>query len=262
MTKTLNQPSLYAYAALEQARTWFQSELGNELLQIEQRLLDQILPSCWGELALEVSPFATRFNYDRCPIQQHYRLNPLLPPQGSPPALVAEPIALPFYPESANLVILHHLLEFCPEPHRIVREAVQTLAPEGRILIFGFNPRSLWGMWRWAAAEHGSGPWSGNFLAASRMEDWLSLLHCQSEGALYDLFKPPFQSRPWFHHWRHLGQMARQQNWPIGAVYLMVARKRRAAMISQPATKRRLRLAAGGVPKLAMGQISRNEEHE
>ncbi|MCB1618177.1 MAG: methyltransferase domain-containing protein [Pseudomonadales bacterium] len=262
MVKTMPQSTLHTRVMLEQAQRWFTSPLGQELLEIEQRLLDQILPSCHGDLLVEISPFSTQFDYERCPITQQCRLSPLLHPHCPPPALVAEPTALPLYPESASVVLLHHLLEFCADPHRTVREAVQTLAPEGRILIIGFNPRSLWGLWQRIAAHRGSGPWSGHFLTASRMEDWLSLLRCQPEGALYDRFGLPLQPRAWSRHWRGMSQIARQHHWPIGAIYLLVARKKRAALIAQPIARRRLRLAAVGTPKLVMGQVSKSESHE
>ncbi|MFM1760358.1 MAG: hypothetical protein RLY75_1629, partial [Pseudomonadota bacterium] len=53
---------------------------------------------------------------------------------------------LPFASESIDLLVLPHVLEFAADPHQILREAERVLRPEGRLIISGFNPASLWGM--------------------------------------------------------------------------------------------------------------------
>ena len=65
MVKTMPQSTLHTRVMLEQAQRWFTSPLGQELLEIEQRLLDQILPSCHGDLLVEISPFSTQFDYEQ-----------------------------------------------------------------------------------------------------------------------------------------------------------------------------------------------------
>src|ERR1019366_694210 len=53
--------------------------------------------------------------------------------------------ALPFDAASLDLVVLPHALELARDPHRTLREVERVLVPEGRVLIIGFNPASLWG---------------------------------------------------------------------------------------------------------------------
>ena len=61
----------------------------------------------------------------------------------------ARPLArcheLPIATQSIDLVVLPHVLEFADEPHQILREVDRVLMPEGRLVIVGFNPWSLWG---------------------------------------------------------------------------------------------------------------------
>ena len=54
--------------------------------------------------------------------------------------------ALPFDSHSLDLVVLPHSLELARDPHLTLREVERVLVPEGRVVIFGFNPASLWGL--------------------------------------------------------------------------------------------------------------------
>ena len=47
---------------------------------------------------------------------------------------------------SLDLVVLPHALELARDPHLTLREVERVLVPEGRVVIAGFNPASLWGL--------------------------------------------------------------------------------------------------------------------
>jgi len=122
------------------------------------------------------------------------------------------------------VVALLHVLEFSRQPHEILREAYRALIPEGRVVITGFNPWSLWGVRR--LARRGAVPWSGRFLSVNRLKDWLALLGFELDEAQTLLFRPPLR--------RH-GMMARLDflerygaRWwsALGGAYVVVARKR------------------------------------
>ncbi len=63
-----------------------------------------------------------------------------------PIALHCEFDALPFPDNSLDLVVLPHALELARDPHRTLREVERVLVPEGRVVIAGFNPASLWSL--------------------------------------------------------------------------------------------------------------------
>ena len=61
-------------------------------------------------------------------------------------ALITDAAALPFPAASLDLVVLPHTLELSADPHQVLREVERVLVPEGRVVLSGFNPASLWGL--------------------------------------------------------------------------------------------------------------------
>ncbi|MCQ4062135.1 class I SAM-dependent methyltransferase, partial [Klebsiella pneumoniae] len=62
------------------------------------------------------------------------------------PDCFAEFEELPFESQSLDMIVLPHVLEFSEDPHQLLREVERVLMPEGRVVITGFNPMSLWGL--------------------------------------------------------------------------------------------------------------------
>lgn len=96
---------------------------------------------------------------------------------------------LPIETESADLVIALHVLESSHEPHEIMRELDRIIRPEGRVLIVGVNPVSLWHWqksWQqsWLGREKmtQTGYLAGQHRAAWRVVDWLRLLGYDVQG--------------------------------------------------------------------------------
>jgi ubiquinone/menaquinone biosynthesis C-methylase UbiE len=97
--------------------------------------------------------------------------------------------AWPWPAESLDLVVLPHTLELARDPHDTLREVERVLVPEGRVVIVGFNPASLWGLRQ--SAGHlrqrlGLGgrlylPSDGEFIGYPRVRDWLRLLGFEVE---------------------------------------------------------------------------------
>lgn len=61
--------------------------------------------------------------------------------------LACDPGELPLAGESCKLVVVQHLLERLDEPAACMTEIARVLAPEGVLLVLGFNPLSLWRPW-------------------------------------------------------------------------------------------------------------------
>jgi SAM-dependent methyltransferase len=132
---------------------------------------------------------------------------------------------LPFDSDSLDLVLLPHILEFAEYPHQILRETVRVLRPEGNLIISGFNPRSLWGLRRALGRKQGY-PWRGQFIALSRLKDWLALLGFEVAGGRFAAYAPPFRTNKWLERFSFM-EAAGDRWWAVsGGVYFLHAIKR------------------------------------
>lgn len=135
---------------------------------------------------------------------------------------------LPFASHSIDLVVLPHVLEFCDEPHQILREVERILVPEGKLIICSFNPASLWGARRGIGRLTGAHflPQQGEMISMLRIKDWLQLLNMQVQSSEFGCYVPPFTSAKWLQRWTFMETVG-EKWWPyFGAVYILQAVKR------------------------------------
>lgn len=175
-------------------------------------------------------------------------------------ALIADAAALPFPAASLDLVVLPHTLELSADPHQVLREVERVLVPEGRVVISGFNPASLWGLRQGrgrlglklglggADATHLYLPEAGDFIGPWRLRDWLRLLGFDVESDRYGCYRPAVQTEKWLQRTAWMDP-AGARWWPIfGAVYFAVAVKRvRGVRLLGPAWKPRRAAASAPV---------------
>ena len=135
-------------------------------------------------------------------------------------------------------MLLHHLLDFVNDPKEILREINRVTIPMGHVVIVGFNPISFWGLWRGVARFKKRAPWSGEFIRAGRLMDWLNLLDFKIDRAQYAIYRPPFARFPGKVTDYSQG-VSRGLNLPVGSIYVIVARKHVGAVRSiRPVWKR------------------------
>jgi SAM-dependent methyltransferase len=135
---------------------------------------------------------------------------------------------LPFASESLDLIVLPHVLEFAADPHQILREVDRVLRPEGRLIISGFNPASLWGARQYLSRLVGTPylPRDGQFISLIRIKDWLELLNFSLDRGHFGCYKFPLQGESAMGKMNFLEKMGNRW-WPIfGAVFLVSAIKR------------------------------------
>jgi SAM-dependent methyltransferase len=134
--------------------------------------------------------------------------------------------ALPVETDSVDVVVLPHVLEFEAEPHEALRESARVLVPEGHLLICGFNPWSMLGLWKAAHRRQRALPWCGNFLASARLRDWLALLGFDVLAAESCFYKPPFSNERLLRRLDIMDKAGEQVLPYFAGVYLLLARKR------------------------------------
>lgn len=164
------------------------------------------------------------------------------------PDLAADFAALPFPAASIDLVLLPHTLEL-RDAHATLREVERVLVAEGRVVVCGFNPTSLWSLrrarqrlWRLFGLTRFMGPdylpFQDTFLGVWRLRDWLRLLGFEVEEVRYGCYVPAVDSLKWLTRFAWLNRLG-ERWWPIlGAAYMVVAVKKvRGARLMEAAWK-------------------------
>jgi SAM-dependent methyltransferase len=230
------------------------------LIDEEQRWFDATLQDVFGYHAVQIGPSsldALRANRMSCRARMVWQVGhppPIMSPrdgamagagkaadapseagEGSRPCHLEAPNVivgsiedLPLLTESIDLLVLPHTMEVSADPHRLLREAQRVLIPEGRLVITGFNPWSLWRLRR--ASLPGRSSASGHaWISLPRLKDWLKLLNFDlgaGGASAFGAYVPPVQTDAW--HAR-LGWMdpAGRRWWPMaGGAYFLMAVKR------------------------------------
>ena len=148
--------------------------------------------------------------------------------------------------------MLPHTLELSLDPHATLREVERVLVPEGRVVISGLNPTSLWSMrqtrarfYRKLGHDDLFLPEAGEFIGYWRLRDWLRLLSFEVESGRFGCYRPALTSQQWLSRFEWMDK-AGARWWPIfGAVYFLVAVKRvQGVRLLEPAWKSRKAVAA------------------
>ncbi len=242
-----------------QFQLWYETSLGEYLAQSEKKILDKVLPDLFGYYLLQCGcPEIKLEKIAGCwlkssRVSTHFRLDYYKNQGVSMQAYLPQ---LPVQPDSVDVVLLPHVLEYSSDPHQVLREVERVLIAEGHVVILGFNPWSLWNIFRIFLFWKKQAPWTANFLASSRVMDWLALLGfdvIQRHGYFY---KPPLQKQNWFNKMGLLEKMG-QRFWPnLGAGYVLVARKRVETLTPiRPKWQRQPKVVTGGLETINRKQF-------
>ena len=224
--------------------------------------MDAAVADIFGYHALQLGlPALDSLSCNRMPTQWLASDQPDAEPVagGRATALYCDYSALPFPSSSLDLVVLAHTLDFAADPHAALREVERVLVPEGRVVITGLNPASLWGG-RWRREYW---PAQGELLGTWRLRDWLRLLGFEVEQHTFGGYRPALHSEKWLQRFDWLDALG-QRWWPIfGACYFFVAVKRvRGMRVLGPAWKARPARARARKPVSVAhcGSEHRNDE--
>jgi SAM-dependent methyltransferase len=202
------------------------------LLFRERRYFDHAVSDVFGFNAVQVGlPQIDFLRNSRIPLRVTCAVE-------TPAQVRADPMFLPFECQSLDLLLLPHVLEFSANPHHVLREAERVLRPEGRLVLAGFNPRSLWGLARKLQGGERGYPWNGSFLNISRVKDWMVLLGLDVAAGSMCCYRPPINRENWLRRLRFM-EPAGDRWWAMGGgVYFLQAVKRVQGMnIIQPQWK-------------------------
>ena len=235
---------------------WFDSPPGGYLLAWEQAAFDEAVADIFGYHAVQLGlPVVDTLRANRMP-HRWLGLEPGAETGARSPDFYTDTHTLPFDAASLDLVVLPHTLELSVDPHATLREVERVLVPEGRVVICGLNPASLWGLrqrrahlWRRLGIGELFLPEAGEFIGYRRLRDWLRLLGFEVETGRFGCWRPAFATRKWLDRFDWMDPLG-ERWWPIfGAAYFIVAVKRVRGMKLMGATwKRRAAIASAPVP--------------
>lgn len=213
-----NSPTwLEAQPALRQ---WYESSLGEAVLDTVADKFDDILPGIFGYQGVQVGQIAPgrellasaglhrRIVVDSCAETSNSQISGTLE-------------QLPISNNCVNLVFFPHSLEFCDSPHGALREADRVLTADGHLLLMGFNPYSQFGARRVLGR---SVPWSGKTYSRARIQDWLSVLGFRVMTSETVFLRPPVNRSRLLSGTRHIEKAQKLLGF-AGGVYLIHARK-------------------------------------
>ena len=192
---------------------------------VVRRLLGGRLRACWSDIKGArvfglgfAAPYLAPFRGEALP------LGALMPAeQGAIPwpergmslSVLVDATELPLADESADRILLVHMLEWSEKSRVLLRELWRVLAPNGRLLVIVPNRRGLWARVDTTPFGHGS-PFSRSQLAKLLKEAMFS-----PEDWQYALYMPPFNWRillRWPLFWERLGLVL----WPAFSGVIMV----------------------------------------
>ena len=209
---------------------WFQTPLGQLLLEEEQSALKSFFEKIPGEYLLILgdvvqTSLAVHSRLKEKVVLSPYYAEDLNVSRDNMQLLCVDYEALPIAQDSVDAILLPHTLEFVDHPDQVLREVEIVLRPEGYLMIIGFNPISLCGL-RHLFSLNKHIPWSGSFRTVSRIKDWLKLLNFEIVDCKRSFYHLPVAGITTFPQLKCLNYINRYFLSIFGGVYVLMAKKR------------------------------------
>lgn len=205
-------------AVAEFGRWALSAPAGQYVLAQEQAFYDQHAEDIFGYYAVQIG----------LPERQFLRQSRITHRLSLAPAgrvdVCAQSTMLPLDCQSMDLVVLPHGLEMTAHPHQVLSEIHRVLVPDGKLLLTGFNPASLWGLPS-QLGQPGLPPRQA-MVGGLRVKDWLAFLGFEVVAWQFMVYVPPCRQERSLQRWRALERVG-PRLWPkLGAVYGLHAVKR------------------------------------
>lgn len=229
---------------------WLKSKQGARLTAIEKDYLKILLENIYGSHALLLADPAQIAFADVLQVNDHVLVHPSKTCRAKE-FISAKYSALPIAPDSMQVVLMPHTLEFVSNPHQVLREMEKVVRPEGHVIILGFNPMSLCGLRRFFSNR---GIWAGEFRSVNKVKDWLTLLGFDVVKSSYHKFLPSIETDSDF-----IEELGKKICPVFAGLYVVIAKKTILGMTPQrPEWKRKTNFIKKGLVKPAARDICRD----
>ena len=208
---------------------WFSSSAGRIPCKFEIQLLREMLLDVHGNLACSVGLSEGQDIFSPRTVVESFALGSM------PEANAAIRSSIHHWPVRSgilDIVVLHHVLEWTEQPHRILREACRVLAPGGVLIILGFNPISLNNICRFFPSPCPRLLCKANFYSVHTIKEWLSVLGFTFDNVNFAMRLAPFRyalSDRCNAKKRKKNMMSRL---PVGSIFTLTAIKERGGLIT------------------------------
>ena len=211
---------------------------GRYLLDAERKMLQSLLPRYFGYHLLQIGGPEHYDLLESSLINHHVRLSDEFAPGFSGSSVQSELTALPFLPNSVDLILMPHTLDRLADAPALLKEAYDVLIPEGHIIILGYNAVSLWRLAKLWRGNKDALLQRAQFHGAWQVRRWLSQAGFQIDFHKSVAHRPPIASDAILQRLLFLEPMG-QLLWPnLGAVHVIVARKKVVSLTAiRPCTK-------------------------
>jgi SAM-dependent methyltransferase len=203
--------------------SWLKKEPGALLVGMLRAQLQRLLKPMLGDYLIQIGGLPELASGSRI------RFKWFLNTQAKSGSIQVTLDELPLLPESVDVIVIVHALEFTPKPLVLLQEAYQALAPGGQLVIVSLNPWSLWGLKHGLTLDHEL-PWSGHFWTAWQVKHWLRGLRLRMVTHDTYCFRPPLHSLRWWQRLLWLEAFGSFCFPALGGFYIIVAQKRVSGM--------------------------------
>ena len=195
--------------------TWFDTKNGQRLLNLEEEVLSEFLEDKFGYFALQTNTNGRNL-LKKTRIKHHIMLD------GKDKNLLCLLDQLPFESDSIDLTICQHVIEKNEDNLGLLNELFRITIPEGRVVIFSFNPFSFAGL-RNLTFFDGKFPWNSKFISMGDTQKKLKECGFSIEqGKLID-YQLLFSDE--FNYSKHLDDVGARWLPLLGNIYFIVAKK-------------------------------------
>ncbi len=171
--------------------SWLKKEPGALLMEMEREQLQKLITPMHGNYLIQIGGLPELVASSRIRFKWFFNTQAK---SGSIQVALDE---LPLIPESVDVILMVHVLEFVANPAVLLREVYQALAPGGQLVIISLNPWSLWGLKHAFTQDHEL-PWNGHYWTAWQVKHWMRELGLRVVMSDTFCFRPPMRSLRWW----------------------------------------------------------------
>lgn len=155
--------------------SWQQIPKGDLLRACEQKAIADRLQYCFGKHFLKIGKLTNELDTSMCLINHQVHLDSDVNDMQRS-GLIGEYDELPLQSESIDAVLMCHILEYCSDPHQVLREVHRIMLANGNLVVAVFNPLSMLSFKRFLPISSYKPFNQGRFFSVARVKDWLNLL--------------------------------------------------------------------------------------